>query len=124
MRWPGLQFVASLWRAGFLCPERATQFPREDVDAAGATSRRERASARRMAATRGNEDGTEEGNRTHARTAQATKRAESKTPLPDTGNAPKPAERDRGGRPGTASACFRLLCDQFISKLTHRGGRL
>ena len=63
-----------------------------------AANRRERANARRTAATTGDEDGTDGDNRTHATNARATKRAGSSTLQPGTGNAAN--ER----RPGDANA--------------------
>ena len=47
-------------------------------------SRRERANAKRRAATTGDEAGTEEDNRTPATTARATKRAGNRAQPPDT----------------------------------------
>ncbi len=64
---------------------------------ASAVSRRERANATRAAATTGNEAGTEEDNRTPARTAPATKRDGNRTQQPDTGDAANRAPRDRPG---------------------------
>ena len=76
----------------------ATPTPTEDADDAQATNRKERANAKRRAATTGDEDGTEEDNRTPATTARATKRAGNRTQQPDTENAAN--ER----RPGDANA--------------------
>ena len=87
--------LAALWD---LYPEGATQPPTEDADDAQATNRKERATAKRTAATTGDEDGTEEDNQPPATTAPATKRAGNRTQRPDTGTAAN--ER----RPGDANA--------------------
>ena len=76
----------------------ATQPPTEDADAAQAANRKERATAKRRAATTGAEGDTEEDDRTQPRTARATKRADNRNQRRDTENAPN--ER----RPGDANA--------------------
>jgi len=70
----------------------------EDADAAHAANRRERASAKPTAATTGDEDGTEEDDRTQPTTARATKRAGNRTQQRDT----ETAATER--RPGDANA--------------------
>ena len=76
----------------------ATRLPTEDADDAQAANRKERANAKRTAATTGDEDGTEGDDRTQPTTAPATKRAGNRAQQPDTENAAN--ER----RPGDANA--------------------
>ena len=59
----------------------------------GGPNRRQRANARRSAATTGDGDGTGKDNRAHARTARATKRAGNRTQRPDTETAGNPGVR-------------------------------
>jgi hypothetical protein len=66
--------------------------------ASGGPNRRERANARRAAATTGETDGTEEDNQPPATTARATKRAGDRAQQPD----PENAANER--RPGDANA--------------------
>jgi hypothetical protein len=71
---------------------------RQRVGRANAASRRDAATATPTAATTGDEDGTGEDNRTHAKTAPVTKRAGNRTLLPDTGS----AANERRPRPANA----------------------
>ena len=91
-------FMLSLWRAGFVCPERATEPPTGDAGPAHAANQTERANAKPTAATTGDEDETEGDDRTQPRTARATKHDGNRTQRPDTATAAN--ER----RPGTANA--------------------